>query len=209
MKTLTPVFLLSMISIACTGARSPVAVEDARDASVALVSDVNGELRVTCGGVWVDETRFVTAAHCVRNGSIGSVYSFSTFADLEDDRFVEMHGARLVHVDTGEDVAVLSTSWPPPHAHAWVPVADGQASSSVMLVSHAIGSPFGVVPAGIRKDHTIDFALDRGGSGSGVFDRAGLVGICIRRSTHGTKLAPSSVLRRALAAAPAIVPDLD
>ena len=68
MKTLTPMLLLSMFAIACTGARSPVALEDARDASVALVSDVNGELRVTCGGVWVDETRFVTAAHGVRHG---------------------------------------------------------------------------------------------------------------------------------------------
>ncbi len=195
---------LSIATFSCTGARSPVAHEDARSASVAFVTMVNGSYRAVCGGVWIDETRIVTAAHCVRSAEVGSTYSIALLDDVENGQVVDAHGARLVVAAKEDDVAVLAVAMPPPHPHAWLPIADAKANAEVRegwLVSHEHGIPFDTESAEVRGD-TIDLEPLTGASGSGVFTSDGLVGICVRRATHGAILAPPAALRRALTLAP-------
>ena len=186
------VFALAMILAACPAPRAPVDITVARSASVQLVDVVNGTLVRRCGGVWIAEDRFVTAAHCLPSPVPGATYSYALRG--EDTT----RGARFLAA-TRDDVAVLQVSMPAP-GHAYVSVVDAQPGEPAYVESHV----YGIVRGTLHDFDTIAATLAKGDSGSGVFVGDGVAGIVSRRDEFGVEFAHAAEIRAASKAADAV-----
>lgn len=185
--------LAVVAAAACPGPRSPVDIGVARDSSVHLVGVVNGRNIQRCGGVWVTEDRFVTAAHCVAGATPGSTFAYARRGESDT------HGARFL-VATKSDVAVLQVSMPSP-SHSFVGIVEAPEGAEAFVESHA----YGYVRGTLHDFDTIVATLARGDSGSGVFVADGLVGIVSRRDEFGTEFVHAAEILEALRLADGVV----
>ena len=100
--------------------------------TIALVSiDEEENLHTYCSGVWVSETRMLTARHCVDDMPV------VLFTGLGDSM---PHLARVVDVEENDDLALLETLTNDVPGHPFAPVAsdvwDGDRKSTRLNSSH-------------------------------------------------------------------------
>ncbi len=204
-----------MLSLACAGpvptAAAPSAstyydtASDLASKTVALVlHKFDGELRPYCSGVWVSQTRILTANHCVSDLEMGDVVEYVTPQDvfepngIQARESIQTRSSVLVLRDADHDLAVLSSGSAPPHGIAIVSASLLRPGMSVQTM----GSPLGLYwsysrgdVAAIREIEANDMKMvfvqatvpiSPGSSGGGLFDAMGqLVGICHASSVRG------------------------
>ncbi len=201
--------LIGMLFVACNGqvpaAGIPLTPSSTLDAAslasktVALVyRKSDGELRPFCSGVWVAQTKILTANHCVRDLDMGDVVDYVTPTDVfepnsvHERNVISSRASVLVLRDAEHDLALLSSgSAPSQHGVASVSAAPLLPGAPVQTM----GSPLGMYwsysvgeVAAIRELESNDLKMvfvqatapiSPGSSGGGLFDAMGqLVGIC-------------------------------
>jgi hypothetical protein len=178
----------------------PVTIQDLLYMTVALTED--GQLR--CAGVWVSESEFLTAGHCVKFLGLNPIEqqlrteSLVAFPDYDPIGKTAHWQARsddkdrtgvLVRYSEVHDLGLVSVSDPPAHPIAKLrskPVFQGD---PVHLVGHPMGSLWSYthgfvsnpqVSLGLDEPRLqLDASINHGDSGGGAFDVDGnLVGVC-------------------------------
>lgn len=123
--------------------------------------DDDGQPHVYCSGVWLSDSRILTAAHCVKDVTIGGLVDVASYSESDwgaghEAKIKETHSAHLIKRGTpAVDLALLSAYSPNPHS--WEPVAssvdDGE---PLLIVGHPIGLLWNVVPGFVSAHRRID-----------------------------------------------------
>jgi len=144
-----------------------------------------------CGGVWVSQTDFVTAAHCPDAEEYIAVQTLPDMASRPEG----WRAGTILSVDEKDDLALIRVSgWAPTHPVLHFPSAPAWPGEPLHVVGHVVGSrwsyrraevsalrPDEMNPGGNLVDSIqISGWVWKGDSGGGAFDDDGaLVGIVV------------------------------
>lgn len=192
-------FILGLVLGACSRpqaasqqAPSPAFdIEDITAKTVALVADVDSTPKAYCSGVWVGESVFVTANHCLHTMNW---YATSNVND----------GPRLAYViveDEANDLALLTSVAPPPkHAIAHVATYQVKQGAKVATMGHPLGLWWSYSSGDVAAVRQVEDGSETvyiqttapvsgGNSGCGLFDLSGnLLGIGHAIAPQGANL---------------------
>jgi S1-C subfamily serine protease len=203
-------FLLGLLIGACTqGAvvQAPAAyvdhtesASDLESKTVALVTrDLEGNEHAYCSGVWVSDSRILTAHHCIDGGpasaTVDYVVRFDVYApgDLHERTIIQARSATVQVTDEAHDLALLHALGDvPSHRVARVALDTIRAGSFAQAMGHSFGLWWSYSSGDIASVRQADLDLDivwiqatvpisPGNSGGGLFDASGnLVGLTSR-----------------------------
>lgn len=212
MKKLSFVVLAALACAACSHHAPSKAPESKASTAetltrqtVALVRfDEEGSAHAYCSGVWIGDSKILTAAHCVRSNPFAGLFGAEEEppirfvvrgdvfeADGRESKYPTTHIAHRVRVDEEADLALLVASSTPEHASVKVstrPIAAGDFAQTMghpsgLWWSYSSGEVSAVreiVGAGERPAWWVQTTapISPGNSGCGLFDGAGeLIGI--------------------------------
>lgn len=147
-----------------------------------------------CSGTLVGNNLFLTASHCVGNGTVGDFVAFDYqrvggAGNLRPQQFFQITGVVEDGVNFGLDYAVLSLSGAPGNSLNWQGIALGWktvtnvVSSNLLIVQHPDGEPK-QLDAGSNPQYTYgriyysNIDTLPGSSGSGIVDTSNrLIGV--------------------------------
>lgn len=172
------------------------AAADIEGKTIALVrSNDEGETRVFCSGVWIDEDMIVTADHCVRELEDGASVDYVTRGDVQagrGDHVATLRRAAVLVHGADHDLAVLKADAAPAHGVARVGVQPA-VGDPVQTMGHPLGlwwsySTGNVAALRVVPEEVIGYPdqwwvqstapISPGNSGGGLFDMYGeLIGI--------------------------------
>ena len=185
-------------------------VEKLENRTVALVTvDDEGKLIPYCSGLWLDDNRILTAAHCIKKNLIVFYVSKEDFDNGE-----LLKTAFLTKFSEKDDLALLLTAQGSPRETIKISDVEPWSGLKLHIVGHTSGLWWtyaeGVVASStksvIREDKTSSIQVSApvwmGNSGGGAFDEAGrLVGLCSWLLASGPNIGffvPADVIKKFL-----------
>lgn len=149
----------------CSETRGPrsLLIERIGTSTVALVSEGEDGTSAYCGGVWINDTTIITAAHCARarlesafNVDRGdnpvidaliddAIIGFHVPYVVKDDVRtliidpVAVHDARIAKIDNEKDLAVLIVEDAPMHTYASIAHFPPSVGETLHVMGHTIG----------------------------------------------------------------------
>lgn len=176
-------------------------IDDLNRSTVVIVKELGEGVNLpVCAGVWIDEKKILTAAHCVSENVDVRYETYKDFLISNNISFENYHSAKVKKINNSFDLALIEIEKNDvDHGYAKLSSDGPKISDNVFIISHPNGNMYSfskgyvsnfkkvTTENGFIRTTQVTSTLWMGSSGGGAFNKNGeLIGVCSMISSYVT-----------------------